>query len=219
YRFLTDKVIEVFRPCSFYPSREEEILAMLMDACIANTARTKAIGLVNLTGLPPSMEHQFETLGTLTYFQDGGSPLVSRALCRLLHEDPGCQVWTDPALKDYLEKEYHRLFLAREIREVRNLGETRTGSSIFSTELNRERSEAFLRPLWPGIDLDDNLKRHIQLCRKESLVNLFFVVDTGISWHASLVHVLMSNHFKAEVIIPFAGQADLVIFQYHEPES
>lgn len=219
YRTLTEKVMEIFCPCVFYPPREEEIAAMLMEACISKTARTKVIGLVNLTGLPPSIQAQFETLGSLTYHREGGDPLVSKAFCRLLHEDPGCQVWTDPAMKDYLVAEYHRLFLARDIREVRDLGEARTGPSIFSTELRRERSEAFLRPLWPGIDQALNLKRHIQFCKKESLMNIFFVVDLGISWHASLTPVLMSHHFKPQVIIPFAGQADLVIFQYYASES
>lgn len=219
YRLLTEKIIEIFCPCIFYPSREEEIAALLMETCISKTARTKALGLVNLTGLPSSLRGQFETLGALTYFQEGGVPIVRQAFCRLLHEDSGCLVWTDPVMKDYLEGEYSRLFLARDIREIRNLGETRTGPSIFATELHRERSEAFLRPLWPGVDQAINLNRHIEFCRKESLCNIFFVLDLGISWHASLMPILMSCHFKAEVIIPFAGQADLVIFQYHEPES
>ena len=219
YRTLTEKIIEVFKPCIFHPPREEEIASMLVEACISKTAKTKAVGLVNLTGLPASIQPQFETLGSLTYHQESGAPLVSPAFCRLLHEDPGCQVWTDPTLKDYLEQEYNRLFLARDIREVRNLGETQTGSSIFATELRRERSEAFLRPLWPGNDLTSNLKRHMELCKKESLLNIFFTVDMGISWHASIIPILMSQHFTPKVIIPFAGQADLVIFQYDESES
>lgn len=219
YRSLTERIIEIFCPCIFDPAREEEIATMLMEACISKTARTKAVGLVNLTGLPQSIRSQFETLGSLTYHQESGAPFVSQAFCRLLHEDPGCQIWTDPVLKDYLEKEYNRLFLARDIREVHDLGENRTGPSIFSTELRRERSEAFLRPLWPGLDLVDNLNRHIGLCKKESLMNIFFVVDLGISWHASVIPILISHHFKPAVIIPFAGQADLVIFQYDDHES
>lgn len=219
YRSLTERIIEIFCPCIFDLSREEEIASMLMEACISKTAKTKAVGLVNLTGLPPSIQSQFETLGSMTYFQEGSTPLVSQAFCRLLHEDPGCQIWTDPALKDWLEKQYNRLFLARDIREVRDLGETRTGSSIFATERCREKSEAFLRPLWPGLDLADNLKRHIGFCKKESLMNIFFVVDLGISWHASMIPILMSHHFNPAVIIPFAGRSDLVIFQYDEHES
>ena len=219
YRALTDKMVEVFSPCIFDPSRTDEIAGPLLEACISKTARTKAVGLVNLTGLPDTLRPQFEPLGEMTYDRQGAEPIISKAYCRLLHEDPGCQIWTHSSLKAYLEKEYARLFLARDIREVPDLGETRTGPSIFSTEMRREKSEAFLRPLWPGQDLAENLARHITLCKKESLKNIFFTVDLGVSWHAHLAPVLMAQALKPCVIIPFAGQADLVIFQYDESES
>ncbi len=220
YRTLTEKIVEVYSPCIFAPSREDEIAVLLLEACIAKTARTKAVGLVSLTGLPASIRPQFETLGEMTYARESGAPLVGQAYCRLLHEDPGCQVWTDTVLKDYLEKEYARLFLARDIRDVRNLGESaRTGPSIFACDIRRERSEAYLRPLWPGDNLAENLSRHIALCRKESLPNIFFALDTGISWHAHLAPVLIAQSFKPCVLLPFAGQADLVIFQYDTLQS
>ena len=216
YRPLTNKIMEVFSPCVFDPSREDEIAGMLMEACISKTARTKVVGLVNLTGLSASLRPQFETLGWLTDYREKGNPAVNPAFCRLLHEDPGCQVWTNPALRSYLEEEYTRLFLARDIRDVRNLGDARTGPSIFSTEMRRERSEAYLRPLWPGDDLAVNLERHIGLCKKESLKNIYFAVDLGIVWHASVTPVLLSHAFVPRIIIPFAGQADLVVFQHDE---
>jgi len=219
FRTLTDKIVEVYSPCIFDPSRGDEIAGLLLEACISKTARTKAVGLVNLTGLPAALRPQFESLGEMTYLRQGAEPLVSRAYCRLLHEDPGCQIWTHSSLKAYLEKEYARLFLARDIREVPDLGETRTGPSIFSTEIRREKSEAFLRPLWPGQDLAENLTRHIALCKNESLQNIFFTVDLGVSWHAPLAPVLTAQSFKPCVIIPFAGQADLVIFHYDESQS
>jgi len=219
YRSLTEKIMEVFSPCIFDPSREEDIAHLLIEFCIAGTARTRAVGLVNLTGLPASVRPQFEPLGNMTYAREGGAPVIIEACCRLLHEDPGCQVWTHAALKAYLEKEYERLFLARDLREVTDLGETRTGASIFATEMRREKSEAFLRPLWPGCDPAENLSRHVALCKNEALKNIFFALDLGISWHAQLAPVLMAQSFKPRVLIPFAGQADLVIFQYDESES
>lgn len=219
YRSLTEKIVEVFSPCLFDPSRADEVAGLLLEACIAKTVRTKAVGLVGLTGLPVSLRGQFETLGEMTYEVDDAKPIKNPAYCRLLSEDPGCQVWTHPFLRAYLEEEYSRLFLARDIRDVSDMGETLAGPSIFSTEIRREKSEARLRPLWPGGDLADNLARHVALCKSESLKNVFFVVDLGVSWHARLAPVLMNSSFKPRMIIPFAGQADLVIFQYDEPES
>ncbi len=220
YRALTEKIVEVFSPCVFDPSREERISTMLMEACMVRTARTKAVGLVSLTGLPDSLRRQFEPLGDMVDARDGKGGWMSRAYCRLLHEDPGGQVWTHPSLRSFLEKEYHRLFLARDIREVQEWGEaSRVGPSIFSTEIHRGKSEAFLRPLWPGRDFPENVARHVALCKKESLQNIFFSVDLGVSWHAHLAPVLMKSEFKPRMIIPFAGQADLVFFQYDESES
>ncbi len=218
FRFLTARIVEVFGPHVFYQVREGEIAAMLLDACIARTARTKAIGLVNLTGLPPSSQSQFELLGLMNHYRQDGESIARQAFYRLLHEDPGCLVFTDECLKDYLQREYGRLFLAREIREVRDQGEMKAGVSIFSAEVRRERSMASLRPLWPGADLDANVKRHLRFLKEEAINNIFFALDLGVSWHASLMTVLITNHFRPALIIPFAGQADLLIFQYDRTE-
>ncbi len=149
-RFRTDRIVEVFGPHIFCRTREDEVAGLLLDACIAKTVRTKAIGLVNLTGMPPSVQLQFELLGSLRYYWDDDKTFTRQWYYRLLHEDPGCQVFTDGVLKDYLQREYGRLFLAREIREVRDQGEMKAGASIFSTEIRREGSMAIMRPLWPG---------------------------------------------------------------------
>lgn len=218
FRFLTERVVEILGPQVFDPPATEKVAADLLDACIARTARTKAIGLVSLTGLPGPVQSQFESLGALTLFGKGGRVSERPAWYRLLHEDPGCVVWTDGALGEFLQGEYGRLFLAREIREVRDLGETRSGSSIFSAEVHRERSEAVLRPLWPGGDLAANLERHVRFLGEEGFLNLLFELDLGVSWHASLVPVLLGRGFRPGMILPFAGQADLVVFQYHGTE-
>jgi hypothetical protein len=94
----------------------------------------------------------------------------------------------------------------------------KAGVSIFSAEVRRERSMASLRPLWPGADLDANVKRHLRFLKEEAINNIFFALDLGVSWHASLMTVLITNHFRPALIIPFAGQADLLIFQYDRTE-
>ena len=219
FRFLTARIVEVFGPHVFNQDREAEIAGLLLDACIASTARTKAIGLVNLTGMPPSIQSQFELLGLLNYYQGDKKALTRQGYYRLLHEDPGCLVFTDGKLREYLQREYGRLFLVREINEVRDLGEARGGTSIFSAEVRRERSSAILRPLWPGADFDDNVKRHLRFLKEEAIRSILFYLDLGVSWHASLMTVLINNHYRPALIIPFAGQADVLIFQYDRTES
>jgi hypothetical protein len=99
---------------------------------------------------------------------------------------------------------------------MRNMGEARSGFSLFSAELQRERADATLRPLLPGTDFIANLERHIRFIRKEGFLNLFFELDLGVPWHAEMIPVLTANRFQPKILLPFAGQADLVIFQHHD---
>jgi hypothetical protein len=96
------------------------------------------------------------------------------------------------------------------------MGEMRPGFSLVDAELNRQRADATLRPLLPGTDFAANLERHIRLIRQEGFLNLFFELDLGIPWHAEMIPPLMANQFQPEILLPFAGQADLVIFQHHD---
>lgn len=215
FRVVTERIVGISGFQIFDPSREAEIATLLLDACIARTAKTKAIGLVSLQNLPATVCSQFDLLGRQTFFRPDGPALIRSAYFRFLHEDPGCTVWADPQLEAYLGREYRRLFLVREIREVRDCGEAKTGVSIFSAEMHRERSEVTLRPLWPGADQAENLTRHLRFLSREGFLNILFELDLGVPWHASLVPVLITCRFTPAMIIPFAGQADRVVFQYH----
>lgn len=218
FHFWKTRIIEIYGPHVFDQDREGEIADLILDACIAKTARSKAVALVSLTGMPPSLQSQFEFLGLMKYYSPDGEYVDRPAFYRLLHEDPSCHVFTDRILKDYLQGEYDRLFLAREIREVIDQGENKAGSSIFAADVFRKRSVAILRPLWPGADVDANIKRHYRFFREEDIRNIFFTLDLGVSWQALLMSVLLSNHFQPALIIPFAGQADLLVFQHVRTE-
>jgi hypothetical protein len=49
----------------------------LLAACISNIARTRALGLLSLSGLPESIRNNFETLGSLRYYEEGKTLLMS----------------------------------------------------------------------------------------------------------------------------------------------
>jgi hypothetical protein len=46
----------------------------------------------------------------------------------------------------------------REIRTTSDMSETRSGTSLFSAEVHRDRRTVTLRPLWPGNDFSANIK-------------------------------------------------------------
>jgi hypothetical protein len=216
FRNRSERIIEAFGPYILHAGDGTATAEALLDACLNRIARTKALGLLSRSGLPPVLEARFETLGHLIHHAPNRPPASHPFFFRHLHEDPGCDVWSQGELTAWLEQTYARLVLARNIKTLRDMGETRSGFSLLSAELRHERADAILRPLLPGADFAVNLERHICFIRKEGFLNLFFELDLGISWHAEMIPVLTASRFQPQILLPFAGQADLVIFQHHD---
>ncbi|MDD1749820.1 MAG: hypothetical protein LUO89_08085 [Methanothrix sp.] len=216
FYYRTEKIVQCFGPYSFHKEQEKAICETLMESCIGRIARTKALGLLSLSGLPESLRNHFETLGSLLYYEKGKAPVNEFSFYRHLHEDPGVEVWSCKDIDDYLRREYDRLALARDIRTIHDMGETHSGASLFSAEVHRDRHEVTLRPLWPGDDFSANVERHIRFLRNDHLLNIYFELDLGVPWHVGLIPVLMENRFIPGFILPFAGQSDLLIFQHHD---
>lgn len=216
FRNRTERIVETFGPYVLHAGEGRATAEALLDACLNRIARTKALGLLSRSGLPPDLEARFEPLGHLIHYAPNRPPAEHPFFFRHLHEDPGCEVWSPPEFTAWLEQTYDRLVLAREIRLLKNMGETRSGVSLFSAELRRERADAILRPLLPGSDFTTNLNRQIRFIRKEGFLNLFIELDLGVPWQAEMIPVLTANRFQPKILLPFAGQADLVIFQHHD---
>jgi hypothetical protein len=216
FHWRTEKIVQCFGPYAFPREQEKTIGEALLESCIARIARTKALGLLSLSGLSESLRDRFEPLGSLLHYEEGKPPVREFSFYRHLHEDPGVEVWSCPDIDEYLRREYGRLALAREIRTVRDMGETRSGASLFSAEVHRDRSEVTLRPLWPGDDFAANVERHIRYLGNDRLFNICFELDLGVPWHVEIIPVLMGNGFKPGFILPFAGQSDLLILQHHD---
>ena len=215
HHFQTERIIQIIGPFSFAATDREGIERSVFDACLSRVARSRALGVVALHDLPASLEGDFETLGRLCSYGEDGRASVQKTFGRLLNEDPGAVIWTAAELSSYLTGEYRRLALAREIKIVHDLGETRGGASIFSAEALRDRGNVTLRPLWPGADLTANVERHVHHLRGEGFRDIFFLLDLGVPWHAALAPALLARGFRQETILPFGGRADVIIFQYH----
>jgi hypothetical protein len=133
---------------------------------------------------------------------------------RQLHEDLGCQVWAHPVLEDFLRAEYRRLFFAREIRSTRYGGEQRPAHSVFAPQFDRTNRQVTLRAIWDGADASENLSQHLKVLKAERLPNIFFEVDLGHAWQANLSQILIDSGFRPRLILPYGGEADVVVFQY-----
>ena len=85
--------------------------------------------------------------------------------------------------------------------------------SVLSAEFDRLQGRVTLRPMWPGADAEENIERHVRLVVGEKILNIHFAVDLGQAWQAVFIPGLLARGFEPRLVLPYAGKADLVIFQ------
>jgi hypothetical protein len=214
-----EKMVACFGPYVFGQKPGLGIREELLSTCINAIARTQAVGLLNRFPTQDFPRHHFELLGTVTILSRGGKTRSCNTWFRLMHEDPGGVVWAHPEVQAYLTQEYQRLFLPREIRPTSNAGEHQSQYSVLATEFDRLQDQVVLYPAWPGVDMTDNVARHLQLLRNEGIANISFVIDLGQAWQAAFVEALLPNGFRPRLILPYYGEGDLLLFQYEGPAS
>ena len=156
----------------------------------------------------------FEKLGSTSVYKVGEMTSRKDAYYRQINEDSGSRVWAHPDIEGFLQEFYQGLFLPREIRLVLSQGEEQNQESVFTTEIDRGREQVTIRPLVFGEDAEHNLTQHINSLQKEKLFNIFLEMDLGKAWQPSLTPYLLSSGFKPCLLLPYAGDGDLLIFQF-----
>lgn len=205
-----EKTVECFGP--YLLATVDGMAEALTEHCLEQIGRSEAVGIINRSGITELSRPYFEELGTVLNYQAGGQTRRAAAYYRQLGEDLGQRVWTHGALLPYLQSEYQRLFLPRDIRVVSSMGEQGHRHSVFSAELGS--GQVLLRPLLGGEDAADNLNRHLKLLNREQILNIFFELDLGVAWQAELVPALLEKGFNPCLILPYAGKGDLLLMQY-----
>jgi hypothetical protein len=213
WREIGENTVECFGPYVFNRAPAPNIAEELMEGCIGTVARTRAVGIINLSPTPELPRQHFELLGTLDDYARDGSVEPCEAWFRLLREDTGSAVWVHPGLEEFLRREYAKLVLPREIRIDQPSGETLPRHSVLSAEFNRLQGHVVLRPIWPGADAEENIERHVRLLQSEQVLNIHFAVDLGQAWQTLFVPGLLAQGFEPRLVLPYAGKADLVVFQ------
>ncbi|MHC1743780.1 MAG: hypothetical protein AB9873_12215 [Syntrophobacteraceae bacterium] len=216
WHWVGRQTVECFGPYVFADVPDSAIPEALIEACIGAIARTHAVGLINTCPTPQLPEHHFEKLGTLTITAEDGALMPLQAWFRLMREDTGCAVWVHETIKDFVERECRRMVLPREIRTSRNVGERLPDHSVIAAEFDRLQHRVMLRPMWPGADSDANIEKHVQLVRREAVPDVFFMMDLGQAWQADFAPALIRHGFKPSCLLPYAGEADVVLFQLSE---
>ena len=213
WKKLGEKTVECYGPYLFRQEDNTKLAESLLDSFLGKVAKADLTGIFSKYSTPHLSRSYFEPLGTMTLFRKDGSSTELSAFYRHLVEDTGSSVWSSERLRTFLEEQYKRLVLPREIHLARYQGEHQDPHSVFTSEFDKELDEVTLRALWPGSDALENLERHVRVFREEGLLNILFEMDLGIPWQADLTDPLFNLGFKPRFIIPYGGNSDLVIFQ------
>jgi anti-sigma regulatory factor (Ser/Thr protein kinase) len=212
------KTVVCSGPYLFDQNRDSSMAGTLLEAVLSDIARSKAVGLLSRYPTAELPLKYFEPLGSFSFFASEGPPLAVTAYFRQLQEDAGSMIWSDPTLEPFLKEELQRRTLPRETRRISDFGEARNPFSVLSPSFDRSRNLVTLKPIRPGKDQEKNVGNHLQLLQKEGWRNIFFEMDLGKSWQVEFSPALFANTFRPCLLLPYAGEGDLVIFQAENPE-
>jgi anti-sigma regulatory factor (Ser/Thr protein kinase) len=207
------KLVEVFGPYVFNQPPDSSVAQALVESVIASVAKSSAVGVISRLPTPELPSEYFEALGSLTVERGEGSVVDIPAYYRHLEEDAGFTVWAHPTLREFLRTEYARLVFAREIRLVTDEGESSSRFSVLSAEFDQSSSQVMLRPVWWGLDSEENVAGHVRILRDEGTHGIFFEMDLGKPWHTRFAPALFDAGFEPRLVLPYAGRGDLVVFQ------
>lgn len=207
------KTVECFGPYIFGQPETSDMAAILIDFCLADIARTAAVGLLSRYPADLPAEY-FESLGELVIRGNDGSSSTVAISFRQTKDDPGCSVCTDAGIEVFLRDKYSELAFPREIKTDWNHDQPIARRSVLATDLNRSGGQAILRPVLAGDDCSENIAGHLNLLQSENVDSILFEMDLGESWQASFVPALLANNFRPGVLLPYAGKGDIVVFQW-----
>ena len=210
---LGENTVECIGPYLFGQEAGSPLAAALVDHCLHAIAKTPAAGLINRFPTEALPSEYFERLGSYGICDARGTAVTVSAYYRQLHEDPGRAVWAHAALEDFLHREYERLVLPRNVRLVDHAGEAENDFSVFSVDFKRPWGVATLHPVQFGKDAGENLANHVRLLGRVPFHCIFFEMDIGIHWQADFIPALLAQGFAPRLILPDAGQGDIVLFQ------
>jgi hypothetical protein len=216
WRVAGTKTVQMFGPYLFNQPPEYGMAEELIDSLIMAVAKTDALCLLNVYSTPEVPRGYFELLGAINYILPDGQQQTWPFYYRQLKEDPGARVWAHLSLQPFLSEEYKRLAFARDIALTGHDGENRPDHAVISPRFDRTQNFVRLRAIWDGKDFSNILGEHVRLLKGEGLSNILFELDCAHAWQANLAPILMEHGFKPHIIFPYAGRADIVLFQYEE---
>lgn len=214
WRFESPKTVSCYGPYIFGQPRASVMAQELVETCIKAVAKTQAVGIINGYPTEHLPDGYFQQLGTFTIETEVGRYREMPVFYRHLREDTGATVWAPSSLEGFLEREYDRMAFARDIKIVKDEGETGWPFSVITMELDKSLAAADLRPVWWGADAQQRLATDVEILENYGIHSIYFELDLGRPWHSRFLPALEKNGFKPRLILPYCGKGDIVVFQH-----
>jgi len=203
-------------PYVFDPALAEDAARLLTEGFLARVARTEALCAFSERPTADLPRGWFESLGALTlHGPDGAEPVEQPAYFRHLREDAGAAVWAHPDLSAFLRREYDRLAFSRDLLAAAPTDPARLPAhSLLATTLDRQRGLAILRPLLDGRDFRANLAAHVEAIGEQGLKDILLHLDLSEPWQGALAPILTACGFAPRLLLPHAGDSDILVLQH-----
>jgi hypothetical protein len=211
-------------PYVFDPALAEDTARLLTEGFLARVARTEALCAFSERPTADLPRGWFEALGTLRLHGPEGAepagqaatqPVEQPAYFRHLREDAGAAVWAHPDLFAFLRREYDRLAFSRDLLAAEPTDHARLpGHSLLATTLDRQRSLAILRPMLDGRDFAANLAAHVEAIHEQGLRDILLHLDLSEPWQGALFPALTACGFTPRLVLPHAGDSDMLVCQH-----
>jgi len=218
---LSESCLEIYGPYLFTDDPDDRGLTMLLDEAVGRISRSRARGLLRRQGPLAGHERFFDFLGELELCGICGAAAHTTYYYRQLKEESSGVVYCSGGLVSFLTDQYDRLCLPRQLREQRTDANRLRDASVLAVQMDYPLSLAVIRPLCSGKDMSANLSGHLELLRDEGISNIIFEINTGRSEDTAFAEALEQTGFTPRLMIPDAGQGDLVIYAHcnldHQP--
>lgn len=214
WRPMTDACLELYGPYLFSDDPDDRMLTLLLDEAVGRISRTNCRGFLRRQGALAGHERFFDFLGELELSGISGAASHSTYYYRQLKEEGGGVVYCCGALATFLADQYGRLCLPRQVRETVVDHSRLRDASVLTVELEYARSLAIIRPLCAGKDMAANLTAHLDLLTNDGIDNFLVEINTGCGEDTAFAAALEETGFVPRLLIPDAGQGDLVIYDH-----
>jgi hypothetical protein len=198
----------------FCENMREDVGALLAEDFLARMAKSEAGAVIGRLVTPETPAALFEPLGEIPFVHPDGQAARLTILYRQLCEEKGCVIYAHPRLVPFLQENYERLDLLREIHPVEGAGALAAGRSVFATAVDRVLGEAVIETMLDGEDRADNLRAHAEALAASGVRNIFFRLDLAEGVLAQTAADLMDAGFTPVLVLPGESASDVVLFRH-----